>query len=281
MRCADCGARVPEGAFRCPDCGATLALTAPTQPTAATRPATMRDGDGTGVPTDRYVPSQYGPPVLAERSPYTMSRPREVPRVRRPIGYRPIVPPPPPPPRRRGGCLRLALLTVTLLVLAGIAASMVSGRAASWHLGPLGPLGITGFFAHATPTARPAATAIPCAVAPVDQAAASRLSHVQMTTGLANAATKDYRPLDNVTTFHAGHPAYITFQLATSAAGIVSVNFCTAGGNTVGTLEVPAGSSGRYGEFSVPLDSLDLGQGMATLTWNGAVAAEARFTVVR
>ncbi len=278
MQCVECGAPVPPRATHCPRCGAPIPQTEPTLPTAATRPAAQ--SGPFGVPADRYVPSQYGPPVLAERSPYTLSRPAEVPRVRRPIGYRPIVPPPPPPPHRQGGCLRVALVCAILVALSVLAITVVSGHAGSWQIGPFGPFGVHTSFVPTSTPARPRATVVPACASPhVDALAATRLSHVQMTTGLENIGSQDYHPRDNVTTFHAGHVAYITFELATASPGTVGVTFCTPGGDTVGTLRVPAGSTGRYGEFSTALETADVGAGVATLTWNGSVAAVVRFTV--
>jgi hypothetical protein len=275
MHCVDCGESLPTAAARvCPRCGAPVTATPPTLPTAATRPATRRES--AGVPADHYVPSQYGPPVVSERSPYTMARPIEIPRVRRPIGYRPIVPPPPPPQRRRAGCTGVALLCLALVVLAAVAVALASGKG-TWQLGAFGAH--SAFVPTSTPV-RPTATAAPaCPSVPVDGSAAAHLSHVQMTTALRDAARQDYRPLDNVTTFHPGHHAYITFQLATAAAGTVDVTFCTPHGNTLGTLRVPPGSSGRFGEFSTALDTADVGTGIAALSWNGSVAAVVRFTV--
>src|SRR5262249_48624179 len=135
MHCVDCGESLATAAARvCPRCGAPVTATPPTLPTAATRPAIRREP--AGVPADHYVPSQYGPPVLSERSPYTMARPIEIPRVRRPIGYRPIVPPPPPPQRRRAGCTGVALLCLALVVLAA-AVALASGKG-TWQLGAIG-----------------------------------------------------------------------------------------------------------------------------------------------
>jgi hypothetical protein len=161
--------------------------------------------------------------------------------------------------------------------MSAFAVAALNGQTAKWQFGPFGAH--TTFVPTST-SARPSATAAPACIVPhVDPLAATRLGHVQMATALQDLGSQDYRPRDNVTTFHAGHLAYITFELATAAPGTVGVTFCTPGGNTVGTLQVPAGSTGRYGEFSASVDSADLGQGTATLTWNGAVAAAVRFSV--
>jgi hypothetical protein len=100
-----------------------------------------------------------------------------------------------------------------------------------------------------------------------------------MTTALRDASKQDYRPRNTTTTFHAGQQAYITFELTSAVGGTVDVTFCTPHGNTVGTLHVPAGSVGRYGEFSIALDAADVGKCIATLAWNEIIAAEVRFTV--
>ncbi len=118
-----------------------------------------------------------------------------------------------------------------------------------------------------------------CLVAPV-AAAAKELTQATLTTGLRAPETQDFRPVDSVTIFHAGHRAYITFLVATATAGTVGVTFCTPAGQIPGALDVPARSNGHYAQFSVVLDAVHAGPGVVTLTWDGAVAASLPFTVV-
>jgi hypothetical protein len=135
--------------------------------------------------------------------------------------------------------------------------------------------------ASSHPTATPA-----CPARPVDPHAASALTAVQLTTGLQDPAEHDYRPVNHVSVFAVGQYLYITFQLATDQAGTISASICTPGTHAAGTRSVPAGELGARGEFNLgspqpsPLGSSDVGSGVAVLSWNGAVAAAAPFTVV-
>jgi hypothetical protein len=113
----------------------------------------------------------------------------------------------------------------------------------------------------------------------VNRAAAAALSHAQMATAVRNAARQDYRPANNVMTFAPGQDAYLTFEIATAQAGTAGVTFCMPTGQLTGSLPVPAHSAGRFGEFSAHVTAAEAGKGVATLTWNGAVAANVAFTV--
>jgi hypothetical protein len=118
-----------------------------------------------------------------------------------------------------------------------------------------------------------------CSAPEIVPSAAATLSHVQMTTGLRDPAARDFRPVDNVTSFRVGQRAYITFQIATPQAGTVDATFCTAAGNFPGTLAIPAKATGLYGQFSIDLTTESAGPGLATLRWDGAPAASVAFTV--
>jgi hypothetical protein len=119
-----------------------------------------------------------------------------------------------------------------------------------------------------------------CGVASVDPAAAQALAHAQLTTGVRDEQSQDFRPVDNVSSFHAGSRAFITFAVGTQDGGTAGVTFCTPLGLFPGTLTIPPGSRGRYAQFSLVTPQEALGGGVATLTWNGAVAASLPFTII-
>lgn len=185
------------------------------------------------------------------------------------LGYRPFVPPQPPSQRRRSGCLRIAAIAAVVLVLALLATDIVA------H----GNLQFFGLGAHPSATAISTRPAVNCTAQATKPTASQALVHAQLTSGLRNVATKDYRPVDSVTTIRAGQRIYLTFQIATNKAGTVGAEFCTKSEKLPGTLAVPARSSGRYAEFEAVFTSEDVGTSVATLTWNGAVAATKTFTI--
>lgn len=264
MQCAACGATVAAGAMHCGACGALAART--TRPPRLSRPAS-------GIPTEPYVISSYGAPVAADAHVPVAEPPPGTVAIRRP-GYRPIVPPPPPKPHQRG-CLWALVRTVVVLAL--VAGAALGLRAYGPRLLSAGLVRI-GSPTHTQRT--PVPTAVPaCAPAPVDHAAAAALGHAQMATAVRNAAGQDYRPANNVVTFAPGQEAHLTFEIATAQAGTAAVTFCTPTGQLTGSLSVPAHSAGRYAEFSARVTAAQAGTGVATLTWNGAVAANVAFTV--
>ncbi len=185
------------------------------------------------------------------------------------LGYRPFVRPTPPAQHRRGGCLRIVAIAAVVLVLALLATDIIA------H----GNIHIFGLGTHPSATAISTRPAVNCLAQPTKPAASQALVHVQLTSGLRDAATKDYRPVDTVTTIRAGQKIYLTFQIATNKAGTVGAEFCTKSGKLPGTLTVPAKSSGRYAEFEAIFTSADVGTSVVTLTWNGAVAATRTFTI--
>lgn len=185
------------------------------------------------------------------------------------LGYRPFVPPPPPPTRHRGGCLRVVAIAAVVLILALLTTDIVAHG--NFHF-----LGLGARPSVAATATRPAVT---CGVQPTKPAATQAVVHVQLTSGLRDAAQKDYRPVNTVTAVRVGQNIYLTFQIATTRAGAVGAEFCTKSEKLQGTLAVPAKSSGRYAEFQASFTSADVGTSVATLTWDGAVAATRTFTV--
>jgi hypothetical protein len=118
-----------------------------------------------------------------------------------------------------------------------------------------------------------------CPALAAQSSAAATLKGAQMTTGVRDAARKDYRPIDAATEYRVGQDAYLTFQIATKQAGTVNVEFCTASRSVNGKLAVPANSLGRYGEFSVHFAEADIGPGVAILAWNGSAVTGVRYSV--
>jgi hypothetical protein len=129
--------------------------------------------------------------------------------------------------------------------------------------------------------ARSRASEAACARPAIALAATRALTGAQLATHLVDEARGDYRPATLASIFHGGQPAYFSFEIATNAAGMASVLFCTPGGSIRGALSVPVGSGNRYGQFSAVFDADDAGQGTAILKWNGQVAAAVPFTVER
>ncbi|HEX8037021.1 MAG TPA: zinc ribbon domain-containing protein [Ktedonobacterales bacterium] len=259
MRCAQCGADLVAGDRHCGRCGAPV-------------PVAGEAEDDTiklvkGVPVEPQAPSVYGPPIGQD----TRMGVTEIMEVEGPekriLGYRPFVPP--PPPRRRAGCLRVVVIAAVVLLVALVATDVVT------H----GNVHFLGFGARPTMTATATRTAGACAVQPAKAAAAQALVRAQLTSGLRDEAKKDYRPVDNISAVRVGQKVYLTFQIATNKAGTVGVEFCTKSGKVEGTLAVPAKSNGRYAEFSAVFTSADVGASVATLTWDGAVAASKAFTI--
>lgn len=267
MHCARCGANLSPGASVCRACGQPVATG---EAHSARTPA--------GLPVGRYIPSSYGPPVRPDVVPRSSELENESP-ARRAFGYRPVELPPPLP--ARGGTVRRALLRlcVLALLLVGALTAVAYARGAqplNALFGHTAPRGQSVPGQSATMTAAAFAT---CPTVPIDASAARVLAHVQLTTGLRNAASNDYHPVNAVDTFHPGQTGYVTFQLATNQAGTVGVVFCTPAGRITGNLSVVPGSSGRYGEFATQFASGDSGQGRVVLTWNGLGVAQLPFTV--
>lgn len=260
MRCAQCGADLVAGDRHCGRCGAPV-------------PLTGEAGSDTiklvrGVPVGPQSPSVYGPPIGQETRMGVTELMEIEPPEKHILGYRPFVPPPPPPPRR-AGCLRVVAIAAVVLLLALVATDIVA------H----GNVLFAGFGARPAASATATQPANTCVAQPAKAAASQALTHAQLTSGLRDVAKKDYRPVDNISTTRVGQAVYLTFQIATSKAGTVGVEFCTKGRKLEGTLAVPAKSNGRYAEFSAVFTNADVGASVATLTWDGAVAASKAFTV--
>lgn len=270
MRCPRCGAALAVGAAVCGRCGMGVApwgaASAHTQPSRAPG----------GLPVTHYAPSAYGPPVDSDRELPVVTLVEADAETRRAIGYRPVELPP-PLPHGRGGRKRLAL--VCGIVLLAVLAATVALAHGGIGFGP-SPIGHRGG-SSSTPLLA-SATAIPaCPVRSVNPSAAKLLAHSQLTTGVRNAAKKDYRPVDDVTTFTTHQTVYLTFVVATSQAGTVNAIFCAPGMQAQGRLTIPAHSAGRYAEFAMVPGDANVGQATATILWNGAVAASLPFTITQ
>jgi hypothetical protein len=266
MRCLRCGAGVDPLDERCARCGELTAA-------VVSAPPLVPSADG--IPVVRFTPGVDGALVAPE--PYLtgelMAESVVGPRRRQRLH---IVLPRTSQNRRGQTHAGVVLLLVVLIAAAVAGGVLVRGSMLDDWLGALGP-----------PTPAPRATALPptatprptCAAQPVDQGAARVITHAQMTTGLRDPGAQDYRPIDNASTFRVGQRAYITFMIATTHPGTAEVRFCTPAGTVPGMLAVPAGVSGRYGQFSVDLSPDEAGHAVATLLWNGTVAASIPFTV--
>ena len=283
MQCENCGRPLRPEERICPNCGEPVLRDPPYDDAAAASvasiPAERRAPEG-GAPVDPYAPTVYGPPVGPDRYASNYAPPSDVPPQRYVGGYRPLRPLAPPSARRRSGCLR-GLAGLSALVVLGalfVGALAASGqRIAGIDLGFLHTIHLTGV-THPTPTATPA-----CPVPPDTPQAAAALDQEQLSSGVQGASL---RPVDRVSTFTAGQTIYLTFHVVSNDAGIVNVAFCTNGTINVAKqpIDVPAGYSARLGdaargEFYLPLQPTNAGPGLATLTWNGAVAAVLPFTV--
>jgi hypothetical protein len=232
------------------------------------------------VPAEKYTPSSEGPPVArgvdslpAEHSHSTV--PADMPPPPRRRGYRPVMLPPPAPrgSTRRQRVGRSVLLFLVLFAVLGLAAGLIA------RSGNVPIPGLAGV--RARPTATATATATPCAPVPLTPAIPPSLGSLQLTTGLKNPAQRDYRPVNSVTQFAVGSKGYVTFKVLSAQAGTAQVAVCTPGRRLMGSLPVPKGSAGQYVEFPVSFGSGDVGEGMVTISWDGAVAGNQRFTVQR
>jgi hypothetical protein len=266
-RCIRCGSAARREDERCPRCGALLETVLPAPPLLE---------DASGAPVQRFAPSLAGPPVAPEPFAHpdrlgarTGARPRI-------LSYGVVRALPMRRRRRRTGVV--SLLALTLLVVVGLTVGVWAQGA-----GGLARATLPFLFPPATATSGPETATptvpAPCAVATVDPTAAAALTSAQLSTGVRDASQKDFRPIDSVTRFVSGQRAYLTFKIATTQAGIASASFCTPAGIVPGSLEAPAGRAGRTAQFSTRFASQDVGSGVVTLIWNGAVAASLAFTV--
>ncbi|MGH2516118.1 MAG: hypothetical protein ACRDHP_10735, partial [Ktedonobacterales bacterium] len=246
----------------------------PVAPWGAASASTEPARSPAGLPLTRYAPSPYGPPVDGDRTMTPVTLAEADAETRRAIGYRPVELPPPLPNRRRGrGRVVLVYLVVLAALLLASVALAQSGAGA----------GLRSLLSRNAPTAPIVATqtsaAPACQVNTVNSTAAGLIAHPQLTTGVRDAAKKDYRPINAVTTFSTSQTVYLTFEIATSQAGAVDANFCAPGMRALGRLTIPAKSAGRYAEFAMIPEAGNVGQATATISWNGAVAASLPFTI--
>jgi hypothetical protein len=283
MQCENCGRPLRPEERICPNCGEPVLRDTPYDAGAAAPVATLppeRRAHASGAPVDPFTPTIYGPPVGPDRYASVYTPPSGAPPQRYVGGYRPLQPLAPPPVRRRSGCLRglAALSALIVLVALFVGALAATGqRIAGVDL---------GFFhtPKASNVTRPTPTATPaCPAPPIDPQAAAALDEEQLSTGVQGASL---RPVNQVSTFTAGQTIYLTFHVVTNQAGLVNVAFCTNGtvNGAKQPINVPAGYSERLGEaargeFYLPLQPANVGPGLATLTWNGAIAAALPFTV--
>ncbi|HLZ22194.1 MAG TPA: hypothetical protein VKQ30_08740 [Ktedonobacterales bacterium] len=268
MRCPRCGAALTEETAVCGRCGNPVA------PYGAASASTEPLRTQAGVPVSAYAPSAFGPPVSGDRDITVVTLAEESGETRKVYGYRPVDLPP-PLPRRGGGRRRIMVIGAAILAALLIAAAALAHGGVGLSLGAL-PTGS----APAQPAATTYATAtLTCAPRAVNPTAAKLLAHTQLTTGVRDAAKKDYRPVNSVTTFATSQTIYLTFEIVTSHAGSVSAAFCAPGLQALGRLAIPANSAGRYAEFSVAPGDANIGKATATVLWNGAVAASLPFTI--
>ena len=235
-----------------------------------------------GIPVEEFEPSREGPPRAREAQPFGW---REsvygaVPRLgKRVVSYHPVTLPPARSARRGGigGWAATAFLVLVLLFVAGVVLALV------YQYGWLG----LGTHSRTSPASTgtgviTAATSSSMCSRAYTMATPVRIDQVAMTTGLRDSAQHDYQPVNDVVSFMAGEPGYVTFRIATNQAGTISIRFCLPSRMIAGTLAVPADSQGRYGEFEVDFTRGDIGPGEAILYWGAlehGVSAVVHFTV--
>ncbi len=288
MQCVNCGRPLQSQDAVCPLCGQPVARGATTAPG-------MGGDDVTVVrypPVDPYAPTVYGPPVgaqpgLATPPVYetdTSAPPKWV------GGYVPLTPRAAPRARHRVSCLPLvagatALVLVAALLVGAFLASGVrlaglnfsSASSGATHTGSTG----------GAPAAQRSTPASPCPIPAVNPAASQALTAAQLSTGVVSSDPNhvDLRPVGPTSTFTVGQTVYVTYQFATNQAGTVHGEFCAndMSGSSVATAtqSVPSGYRDGRGEFHLlsPLARANIGRGVVTLTWNGAVAVVLPFTV--
>ncbi|HEV2237511.1 MAG TPA: hypothetical protein VGR57_12685, partial [Ktedonobacterales bacterium] len=204
-------------------------------------------------------------------------------------GYTPVAPRPAPATRRRVGCLPIVagVSGLALVALLMVGAFLASGV----QLAGLNLASATSRSSHsggAAPGARPTATvASPCVVAKVSAAASQALRATQLSTGISSSDPEhlDLRPVGSTSSFTVGQVVYVTFQFTTNQAGTVRGEFCAndmSGDNmAIASKAVSSGLRDGRGEFHLcnPLARSNIGLGVVTLYWNGAVAAVLTYTV--
>jgi hypothetical protein len=144
----------------------------------------------------------------------------------------------------------------------------------AWRAGPPGTLHLP-FLATRPAVQRPA-----CPAPPTRSGATHALTDAALASALRDPAHQDYRPASPITTFQAGQAAYLTFRIAGNTPGSATVLFCAPGAAIRGELTVPSNATGRFAQFSAVFTPASAGHGVATLSWNGQVAATLPFTIV-
>lgn len=162
-------------------------------------------------------------------------------------------------PRAGGRPPHIALLLIALsLLLAFVATPLLAG---------------------AVPHSPPAAARSVCAQA-IDPGAASSIAHATLASSIRTAGHA-YEAAASTAQFRAGQAMYVTFEVASSAAGRLDARFCLGSAVIAGTLIVPVGSLGHSGEFlaHLPTTVPPPRAGVVVLLWNGDVATRLPFTV--
>lgn len=250
---------MPPGVSACVRCG----LAANTHPGAAP----WRTGDD-GAPAARFEPGLTGTPISPE--PYLITaRLGE----RLAIAAHPVVASwaeAPASARQRSQTRWRARLVLALL--AAVALGSLGGVVAHRLATPAIGMALTPGAALAT-----AAPARACPGTAIDAAAAKAVDQATLTTGLRNADARDFRPIDAVRSFEVGQTAYITVRIVSARAGTLGLALCTPGREITSAVAVPAHSQGAYAHFPLTMSAADLGRCLASITWEGSVAAALPF----
>lgn len=270
MQCVKCGGSIQPGLDQCPACGSFVDARAGGVPLLA---------GASGIPLAQFTPSTQGPPK--SRDPYATAAVTYTPR--KVGGYRAVERPAHVvyKQRRRRGFPRALLAPVALLV------ALIGGVAFAGSIGSLPTFGLlatssgqVGTQAQVPlPTMTTATTASPCQNAVPERTAAHALNQAQLTSRLRNAAKKDYRPTDILTTAHAGQRVYLTFRIGTPLNSSAGVLVCWPQGQDLSAIAIAAHSNGRYAQVPLQIPAGTTGQATAVLTWNDQTAAVVRFTI--
>jgi hypothetical protein len=270
MQCVKCGGSIEYGLDQCPACGSFVSARAGGVPLLT---------GASGIPLAQFTPSTQGPPK--SRDPYATATITYAPR--KIGGYRAVEQPAHVvyKQRRRRGFPRALLAPVALL------AALLGGLAFAGSIGSLSTFGLlatssgqVGTQAQVPlPTTTTAITASPCQNAVPERAAAHALNQAQLTSRLRNAAKKDYRPTDTLTTAHPGQQVYLTFRIATPLKSSAAVLVCWQQSQDLSTVAIAARSNGHYAQIPLQIPAGTTGQATAVLTWNDQTAAVVRFTI--
>jgi hypothetical protein len=280
MQCVKCGRPLQLLDTVCPLCGHPVVRDASAGAVPGEQDLTVISSP----PVDPFAPTVYGPPVGAEPGlaipqpyePDTSYPPKWV------GGYVPLAPRPAVRERIRLGCLPAvaAISGLALVAVLMMGAFLASGVR-------LAGVNLPGSGARSGAQTPPKTLASPCPISAVSPTASQALTEEHLSTGIVNRDPNhiDLRPVGTTSTFAVGETIYVTYQFATNQAGTVRGEFCAndMSGENVATASqsVPSGYRDGRGEFHLltPLTTANIGQGVVTLTWNGAVAAVLVYTV--